>query len=223
MFSFTNLTRGCREYTVTARPSDVASLVTSTFHICFVRSFKNEPERIPFSHFIFCRAASLFVVTCPCFSYLTCYQSLRMWLVTSLAKDFVKQDLVLLVTYHSLTSQLVTCHTTHFVKLASGRLTFLTHFLLHMAWTRRCFVATALQLCFTVFYYEGCSKPGWVENQHVVYAEHADLFDESMHSIKRNATSFISALKVTGWEQIMGTQSIFFLVQDILLCCKIDK
>jgi hypothetical protein len=45
--------------------------------------------------------------------------------------------------------------------------------------------------------YEGYSKPGGVENQLMVYAEHANLCGERMHSIKRKARSFISALKVT--------------------------
>jgi len=40
-------------------------------------------------------------------------------MVTSLAKDSVKQDLVLLVTCRSLASQLVTCHTSGFVKQSS--------------------------------------------------------------------------------------------------------
>jgi hypothetical protein len=39
---------------------------------------------------------------------------------TSLVKKFVKQDLVLLVTCRSLTSQLATCHTSHFVKQLPG-------------------------------------------------------------------------------------------------------
>lgn len=117
MFSFTNLTRGCREYTVTARPSDVASLVTSTFHICFVRSFKNEPERTLFSCFIFCRTTSLLAVAILSGLYSTTL------LVTLIAKKvtgdkstkkFRGKVLVLLVTFRSLTSQLVSCDTWSF-------------------------------------------------------------------------------------------------------------
>jgi hypothetical protein len=58
------LRKYCHEFTVTI-PSDSATSVTS-FHFshffCFVRSFKNEPERTPFYCFIFCRTTSLFAV-----------------------------------------------------------------------------------------------------------------------------------------------------------------
>lgn len=42
--------------------------------------------------------------------------SLRLWQVTSLSKDFMKQDIVLLINFYALTNQPLTCHTCRFVK-----------------------------------------------------------------------------------------------------------
>lgn len=69
---------------------------------------------------------------------------------------------------------------------------FLAHFQLWMIWTRKCFVATAFQLCFTMCHYGCSSKPGGVDSQVLVYAVLANLIGESMHTIKRNTGSFIN-------------------------------
>ena len=42
--------------------------------------------------------------------------SLRLWQVTSLSKDLMKQDIVLLINCYALTNQPLTCHTCHFMK-----------------------------------------------------------------------------------------------------------
>ena len=51
--------------------------------------------------------------------------------MTSLAKDFLKQDWMLLVKCHSLTSQLVNCQTSHFVQQARANVAQFAHHAKH--------------------------------------------------------------------------------------------
>ena len=87
------------------------------------------------SKFVFHHHFYLFLPSTTCLSH----QSLRRFLATSLAKYFMKQDLVLLVTCHSLTNQLVTCHTHRFVKQTpevcwDTLVTFYGHYLMIQWW-----------------------------------------------------------------------------------------
>jgi len=106
-------------------PVLVTHSLPSTSHICFVlRDYSKWPEmNTLLLFFIFCRRVSLFAVAIlPVIACSTWLFTLVFGKVTGdkSSKDFVKHDLVLLVTCCSLTRKHVTCHISHFVRHAPG-------------------------------------------------------------------------------------------------------
>jgi len=176
------------------------SLPILTF-LLFCEIIQKWTKETHFFLFIFCRAASLFAVTTlPVLASTT-------WLVTLVVENMTddKSSKRFLEAGFS-----ATCHVTpvtswnrplvgrHFSDIFP-----VTHGLNKEMLCCHCF-----STCVTICHYEGCSKPGGVENRLLVCAEHAKLCGESMHSIKRKARSFISVLKVTCSEQMMRILSI---------------
>jgi hypothetical protein len=86
----------------------------------------------------------------------------------------------------------------------------------------RCFIATALQLCFRICHYEGPRKPGGSENkwthQQLVYADDVNLLGDNIYiyiyiyTIKRKKQSLFDASKEIGVE--VNTEKTKYMLES---------
>jgi hypothetical protein len=67
--------------------------------------------------------------------------------------------------------------------------------------TRRCFIATALQLCFRICHSKASAKPGRheiVSHQFLVYTDDVNIFGGCIHIANKNREASVVTSKETG-------------------------